>query len=519
MGLITIENKRDSFSSSSNKRQNFIESKRESFCKLNSADKAMLRNTEKLFESKNPNDIARAARTMAAIENQKAYIEEQVGRQGAMSLMEGTTVSDLGTLSRSYLGVVDLFYPEQIGQYLTDDQMINAPAGIITAAEPVYSDTAGGVNAGDSAYKSIENGEYASNTYTASLNDSTAIAAGSTVTLTAGQFQALFPRVGAANARVMPSTVRVNCPGKVMALDTGIEGSTHSSLMGEGVDITANSDFNYKTGALTFKLPSNVEILATENLSLEISVHGDRPEAGEGVITPKVTGVQIRFKTTTVEVEQHFCKVDYSVVSALYARSIKNTDLDDMASRAVAIVLKNERDTNIINSITHNAVFDPALTFSAAGKTGYALQDVYAESMLKIDYAETAINLEMGRGGVDFVLVGSQGKNIFKCVKDFKPAAATGDPRVGSFLLETIGDRINVVYSRNVKADEFYVGYRGFEFGDSAVISATYVPLYITKLLENGDTMQALRGFVSLYTNRINIPGYLRKGIITNFNS
>jgi hypothetical protein len=139
--------------------------------------------------------------------------------------------------------------------------------------------------------------------------------------------------------------------------------------------------------------------------------------------------------------------------------------------------------------------------------------------MLKVDYAETAINTEMGRGGVDFVLVGAQGKNIFRCVKDFKPATSIGDPRIGSFLLGTIGDRINVVYSRNIKADEYYVGYRGFEFGDSAVISATYVPLYMTKLLENGDTMQSSRGFVSLYTNRINIPGYLRKGVITNFNS
>jgi hypothetical protein len=469
----------------------------------------MLKNTEKLFESKNANDIAKGARVMAAVENQKKYIEEVAERQGVMSLMEGTTVSGLGVLSKAYLGVIDLFYPDQIGQYLTDDQMIDSPAGIITAAEPVYSDTAGGVKAGDSAYKGIENGEYASNTYAASINNSTEIDAGSVVALTAAQFQALFPRVGVTNARVMPSTVRISCPGKVLALDTGIEGATHSSLMGQGVDPATNSDFNYETGALTFKLPSNVGILASENLSIEISVHGDRPEANEGVINPKVTGVQIRFKTTPVEVEQHFCKVDYSVISALYAKSIKNTNLDDMASRAVAIVLKNERDLNIINAITHNAVFDPALTFSAAGKTGYAL----------IDYAETAINLEMGRGGVDFVLVGAQGKNIFKCIKNFKPAASTGDPRIGSFLLGTIEDRINVVYSRNIKADEYYVGYRGFEFGDSAVISATYVPLYITKLLENGDTMQASRGFVSLYTNRINIPGYLRKGVITNFNS
>ncbi|MDR0571312.1 MAG: site-specific DNA-methyltransferase [Rickettsiales bacterium] len=39
-----------------------------------------------------------------------------------------------------------------------------------------------------------------------------------------------------------------------------VKGLAHSSLVGRGVDLSANSDFNYKTGALTFKLPTNVEI-------------------------------------------------------------------------------------------------------------------------------------------------------------------------------------------------------------------------------------------------------------------
>lgn len=418
-----------------------------------------------------------------------------------------------------------LFYPQQIGQFLCDEQSIDAPQGLITRIIPVYDDAIGGVAAGSDAYVTPQNGEYASNTFTAVIDGSVGWTS-PTLTLTAAQMATLFPRVDFTNAvrggKLIPGTIKLIQGNGLVAVDTGVEGAAVSTFVGKGVDnstaaYAAANIVNYQTGALTLRTVAGTAITADNPAYLTISVHADETADTGGLNAPKVPSISLKHEWTPVRAQYHAIKTQYSIESLLTAKSIKGENIDEKAVRAAAIALKNEKDLNIINAILRNATNDANLIFDATPKPGYSKKDFYGEIELMVDRAETSINQTVGRGGVDFVLVGAQGKQIFKQCASFEPAGNPFDPNVGSFLLGTLYGRINVVFARNMPDDTFVVGYRGFEFGDSAVVDATYVPLYLTSLLEDGNTMSNTRGLVSMYAVVPNVIAYLRKGTIINY--
>jgi len=76
---------------------------------------------------------------------------------------------------------------------------------------------------------------------------------------------------------------------------------------------------------------------------------------------------------------------------------------------------------------------------------------------------------------------------------------------------------IAVPYTKTLPADQVVFGFKGFQLGDSSVILAEWVPLYMTPTFQ-APNLRNHKGCLSFYDLFVNKPEYLVRGAISNFN-
>jgi hypothetical protein len=419
------------------------------------------------------------------MENQSRYMSV-VSRD---KRMESTFTNALGTLVPKILDVVRIFYPNLIAHKLVDIQPMDRQNGQIVLVRPVYTSSAAGVTAGNQVFKTVTDGTYASENTTMALGTGTGAA--TTVATLTGAVTTLAP------VPVRPGTLTVTA-GAVIGTDNG------SGLI-TGTGITSGT-INYTSGAIVVVFTAAVGNGTV--VTAKFRYDSEQYTAG-------IRSLDIQITNLPITAEPHPLKITWSQQSQFAAESHFDLDLGDMMTNLVASFIKQERDMQLINQILANAKAETTLNFDATAPSNYSKLARYAEIGVKLDYAESLIQADLGRGGVNWILCGNNAANIWSQVSGFQASGVTAP--IGPYEIGTLRDgSVSVIKVPSMNANTYVVGFKGYVVGDSSIVLGEWIPLYATPVFQAPDLYNAA-GMMSLYASVVNQALYFRSGTVSNF--
>lgn len=431
------------------------------------------------LESGDPLVAMKAKKTLLAMHNQ-ALAMENVARD---KRLEATFTQALGQLVPRVIDVVRVFYPNLIAQDLVDIQPLDRQNGEIFTVKPIFTNSGAGVTAGQEVFKNPTDGTYASTKINVAVGtgDGTEDDFGSTL----------------APAPVRPGTFSV-AAGAVTGTDNGA-----GLITGTGI---TSGTINYTTGVWTVKFATApaaaVPVTATYSYDSEANPSGIRE-------------VEIKLANLPVTAEPHPLRIAYSTQSELAASSHLDLDIGDILTNLVGSLIKNERDILLANLIIAAATAVSTLNFDAAAPSNYSRLAKYAEFEAKLDAAESQIQLTNGRGGVSWVLCGSNVANVIRHCTSFQDSGIVAP--IGPYRCGTLRDgTVPVIKVPTMNANTYVFGFKGYVVGDAATILAEWIPLYASPLFRSYD-LNNYQGMMSLYALVQNNPGYYVKGQMTNY--
>lgn len=461
--------------------QSFVQQRQERYQNVLSENRSWKSRYRNLIETAEGNDSARAAVAQNAIlvmENQARYMQA-VARD---KRMEAVFTQALGTLVPKILDVVRVFYPNLITHKLVDVQAMDRQNGQVFLVKPVYTNTGAGVTAGQQVFQNVTDGTYASENTTVAVGTGNGSLTNFTATL--------------APAPVRPSTLTVTA-GAVSGTDNGT-----GMIVGTGI----SGIINYTTGAInvTFTAaPANGVVVAAKF----------RYDSEQN--TSQIRSLDIQITNLPITAEPHPLRVTWSAHSQLAAEAHFDLDIGDVMTNLVGSFIKQERDMQLINQILASAKVESTLNFDAAAPSNYSKLARYAEIGIKLDYAESLIQADLGRGGVSWILCGNNAAAVWSQVPGFEASGITAP--IGPYEIGTLRDgTVSVIKVPTMSVNDYVVGFKGYVVGDAAIVLGEWIPLYATPVFQAPDLINSA-GMMSLYASVINQRLYYRKGTISNF--
>lgn len=467
-------------------------------------------NLVKGLESESRDAKYAAATLVQLLENTADYIMKEQGRdilhEDAINATANTLLSPgVASLTPQVVDIVNVFYPQMVANYIADIQALDRQSGQIFTIKTRYSEDYGDVKAGDIVFEKATDGGYSSEgnivyadgVVAAEVTvDAPALESGSTVKVRAGSF-----------------IVRMN--GKEVARDYGEDTSLEGVggtyvVIGKGISGTVDA----QTGAATLKFDLD---MYEEGAALHFEAYYDT-EIDEDLIRK----IQFDIPNQPILAKEHPLMSSYSVAAGLVMNAHLAIDTDELISNQLAGTIRWERDLALVKTVADAAKLDESLTFDcSANGTNLTLAQRYSSYTTTISSARGLIQEIAGRGTVDFIICSaSKGLVIIEQIEGFKAAPEAKKP-IGPYLAGTLRDgTINVIavpYTKTLADDQVVFGFKGFQLGDSSVILAEWVPLYMTPTFQ-APNLRNHKGCLSFYDLFVNKPEYLVKGAISNFN-
>ena len=472
-------------------------------------------NLVKGLESESKEAKYAAATLVQLLENTADYVMKEQGRdilhEDAINATANTLLSPgVASLTPAVVDIVNVFYPQMVANYIADIQALDRQSGQIFTIKTRYSEEAAGVQAGDIVFEKATDGTYSSEgviSYTAANPTSGA--------LTLSPTTAVATLEPTASVKVRAGSFIVRVAGKEVARDygqdTGLDGKgVVYSVIGNGISGTVDA----QTGEATLKVDSN-KYADTVEFSAEAAFD---TEIDEDLIRK----IQFDIPNQPILAKEHPLMSSYSVAAGLVMNAHLAIDTDELISNQLAGTIRWERDLALIKTVYDAAKQDASLTFDcSANGTNLTLAQRYSSYTTTISSARGLIQEIAGRGTVDFIIVSaSQGLVVVEQIEGFKAAPEAKKP-IGPYLAGTLRDgTINVIavpYTKTLAADQVVFGFKGFQLGDSSVILAEWVPLYMTPTFQ-APNLRNHKGCLSFYDLFVNKPEYLVRGAISNFN-
>jgi hypothetical protein len=448
-----------------------------------------------LLESEQESDQYEAGLTLMMLERTKNFIEGMKEHFG-----ESTVTANLGALPRRVLDVVRIFYPNQIANTLLDIQPIDGEVGTIFTMAPRFTDTFGGVSAGDEIFQQRPtHNNYASEEF---VSDDLGTGDAVTTAFSATPTGALLP--------VREGTVVVEQydPAQNLVVDRAVDDGNGNIV---GVSIAAGSTVDYSTGATVV----NYSVAPANGVIIRL-----RYCYSSEVSEQNIRAVEFDIREQPVKAKMHPITFKYTVSAGLAAKAHLAIDVQDTLAQLCAQYIKIERDEKVVKLIAQNATPVAALNFNATAPSGYQRNAFYGEIELKLDEAESQIQQTQGRGGVDFVLCGRNAANIFRNVRGFE--AVPNEAPIGPHVIGTLRDGtvtvVKIINDTVLGANEFVFGYKGYMAGDAATILAEWIPVYFTPTFQS-PRFQNEQGVMSMYDLFVNNAGYYVKGTVSNYSA
>lgn len=398
-----------------------------------------------------------------------------------------------------------------IAHLVTDIKVLDRQTGEIFVLRPRFGTTAAGVNAGDEMFVNITDGTYASEQR---LMSKEVMTDGST-TYTV-KFDGTADNAGKSTL-LRPGSVKVSFGGKIVARD-----DAHGSLVGKdwnGAAVTGTVTYD-GTAAMTAGTVAIKFATAPANGVLVVEAYSDT-EVG----LTEINEVQFDVTAVPVTARAHPLKYAVSAQAQLIASAHLDIDVNDVLTNIAAGAIKQERDVSLVNmlfqSATHVAELDFDLDDATAAKMAYRTKrDRMADIILKVNEAQTQIQQMAGRGGVSYIVAGTHAANCFRCCEGFKDAPEAANAAIGPYKMGAVRDGtvpvICVPKSKVLGPNDFIIGFKGFQTGDSATVLAEWIPLYFTSLWQDPLLMNR-RGLMSMYDMFVNRPEYIVRGEVKNY--
>jgi len=324
--------------------------------------------------------------------------------------------------------------------------------GQVIVIRPRFTDTAGGVTAGEEIFIDQTNGFYADEYSTASIGT------GDTVTVT---FTSTLTSVRADTLTILVNSVS-------MGTDDGA-----GALTGAGI---TTGTIDYTTGALS------VTLAAAPGLGLDVSVTYN---ANSEIDADAIREIDLGLNVISVAATAHPLRLGWSVQAQLAATASIGLDVEDTATVIAGQLLKIERDRQIITYIANLAgAISADLTFDAAAVAGYPRREVFNDFMITLADAGQAIFNASGKGTIAWVIAGGKAATVISSMKDF-----IREPNVtpiGAYLIGSING-IQIIKDPYLTTNDFIAGYNGILPGDSGVIVADWMKVTNKNIVINVD--------------------------------
>jgi nicotinamidase-related amidase len=441
-----------------------------------------------LLEHQDPREQFKAALTLNMLAKTEAHIERMKELYG-----EAVVQTSLGALAPRVLDVVRIFYPNQILTMLADIQPLDGVVGSIFVLKPRFTNSLpagsiGAVTAGDEIFKNPTY-YYASEIVGQTLGTGT----GAVVTWSGV--------LGHQPIRPNSVTITTVVGGVTKtAVDNG------SGLL-TGTGFSGTNTVNYTSGAITV-----TAAVAADNGAPIVATYSWNSETNDTSIN------QIEFDMSVVPIQAkiHPLMFKYSVAAGLAASAHLAVDVQDTLAELAGQFMKQERDNLGIKLIANSATAVSTLNFTATPSIYYNRESLYADIELKLNEAETQIQIANGRGGVSWILCGTNAANIFRNSKGFMPVP-TAAP-IGAHLIGYLRDgTVPVIKTLTVlPADQYIVGYKGYMAGDAALVLAEWVPIYFTPVFQS-PTLNNQQGLMSMYDLFVNNAKYFVSGTVSGY--
>lgn len=473
-------------------------------------------NLVKGLESESKEAKYAAATLVQLLENTAEYVMKEQGRdilhEDAVNATANTLLSPgVASLTPQVVDIVNVFYPQMIANYVADIQALDRQSGQIFTIKTRYSEDYGtDVKAGDIVFEKATDGGYSSEGN---------ISYGDAKKMTEAEMTFTTSLESGASVKVRAGSVIVRVAGKEVARDYG-EDTTLEGVGGKYVIIGkgVSGSVDAQSGEVKVKFDKAIwgaEIDAEALVSVEAFYD---TEIDEDLIRK----IQFDIPNQPILAKEHPLMSSYSVAAGLVMNAHLAIDTDELISNQLAGTIRWERDLALVKTVYDAAKMNDALTFDcAANGANLTLAQRYSSYTTTISSARGLIQEIAGRGTVDFIIVSaSQGLVIVEQIEGFKAAPEAKKP-IGPYLAGTLRDgTINVIavpYTKTLAADQVVFGFKGFQLGDSSVILAEWVPLYMTPTFQ-APNLRNHKGCLSFYDLFVNKPEYLVRGAISNFN-
>jgi len=418
-----------------------------------------------------------AASTFVVMRNQENYLN---------TLNEATIMNSLGPLAPSVMDIVRIFFPNMIANLIAEIQPIAQPNSSVLTVKPRYTNSGGGVNAGDEVFKKGTDGNYASDTVTWALGTGNAVATNFTATLTP--------------APIRPGTVRVYVNGASIAADNG-DGGFHGAALSTGT-------LNYTSGAIsvTFGTAPAAAAAITLEYRYDYEINVDN-----------LRGLDIGLNLVPVNAKPHPLKLTWSVASQLAAQAQYSLDVESTLADLAAQFIRKERDWALVSRISNAATAVTDLNFDATvPNSGNALtkKQHYQDWGLKLRRASSFIYNKNQRGNVSFVLAGINAADVISAQANFIPEPTVVP--IGAYKIGTLDGVVDVILDASMDANTYVFGFRGMQLGDAAMIIAEWIPIFVTPTWQSPN-LQGQQGLLSMYDYLLNNPDYYAKGTLSGY--
>lgn len=472
-------------------------------------------NLVKGLESESKEAKYAAATLVQLLENTADYVMKEQGRdilhEDAINATANTLLSPgVASLTPAVVDIVNIFYPQMVANYIADIQALDRQSGQIFTIKTRYSEAAAGVEAGDIVFEKATDGSYSSEGN---------VSYGAAKAMTEAEMAFTTSLEPTATVKVRAGSVIVRVAGKEVARDYG-EDTTLEGVGGKyviiGKGVSGSVDAQSGEVKVTFDNAIwGAEIAAKTLVSVEAFYD---TEIDEDLIRK----IQFDIPNQPILAKEHPLMSSYSVAAGLVMNAHLAIDTDELISNQLAGTIRWERDLALVKTVFDAAKLDASLTFDcSANGTNLTLAQRYSSYTTTISSARGLIQEIAGRGTVDFIIVSaSQGLVVVEQIEGFKAAPEAKKP-IGPYLAGTLRDgTINVIavpYTKTLPADQVVFGFKGFQLGDSSVILAEWVPLYMTPTFQ-APNLRNHKGCLSFYDLFVNKPEYLVRGAISNFN-
>ncbi len=444
-----------------------------------------------------------ALNTIQAMEKQAKFEAKQ---------FESTTTSNMKQIQPAdRMALISEFYPQQITNIISDVQQIDQAQARIFTMIPVYSDDKNGVNKGDEVFKTNS----PNLTYTSSE-----IIEPSFGTTTPDGIEAQFTQTFGSELPLKKGAVKIYVKDTSTSAPVQIAYDNQMGGFYNSLDMLSHtSTVDYETGEVVLEfLPTHIP--ATGSL-IEVKYFIDTENNFS-----TVSSVELKMDSLEITTQPREVKIGWSVEVEFSTQASHNVDIGSNLDKLGEELIRYERDQGTIKELYNSAITDASLEWDATASPSFPITQHYSTFGLVIDRAVNKIMEMNRRGGLSYIVVGTNVAGVISQASGFIPVDTTqgevGSHIIGYYNGAPVIKNFEMTDFNSIASEgknEFVVGFKGFGAGDASVIVAEFVPIYKSQIFENpNESAKRTMSLMSQYGRQRNPNvNYAVKGKILNY--